>query len=299
MRGSLTVYFQETRPQFLVLTPVCCLVGAAAAYWKAGTINLFYLTVTLIGGLAAHAAVNALNDYHDYLSGIDMNTTQTPFSGGSGLLPAGRLPVKSALFLGLICLAVTVAVGIFFLVVQGPGLLLVGITGLLLIVLYTNYITRSPLLCLLAPGLGFGPCMVLGTYFVLQGSYDWNAAVASLIPCFLVSNLLLLNQFPDVEADRIGGRRHLLVLCGKNKCALVYSAIVILTYVSVVLAVALKLMPIPALLALIPLPLAIKTVQGVQKNHAQLTALVPLLGQNVIFTLATPFLLAVGLFISR
>lgn len=299
MKGSLIDYFQETRPQFLTLTPVCCLVGAAVAYWNAGTINYWYLAVTLLGALAAHAAVNSLNDYHDYLSGIDLNTTRTPFSGGSGLLPAGRLPVHSALLLGLACLAVTIAVGIFFLLVQGPGLLLVGIPGVLLIVLYTKQITRSPLLCLLAPGLGFGPCMVMGTYFVLQGTYDWTAAVASLVPCFLVSNLLLLNQFPDIEADRMAGRRHLLVLFGKSRCAWVYSGLVLLTYMSVVLTVALKIMPLAALLALIPLPRAIKTVQGVLKNNDRFAALVPLLGENVKFTLATPLLLAIGIFISK
>ncbi|MDD4238311.1 MAG: prenyltransferase [Desulfotomaculaceae bacterium] len=298
MQGSLTDYVQETRPQFLILTPVCCLVGAATVYWKTGTFNLLYLAIALVGGIAAHAAVNSLNDYHDYISGLDLHTTTTPFSGGSGLLPAGRLSATAALILGLACLGVTVAVGVFFLAVQGPGLLWVGLPGVLLVVLYTKYITRSPLLCLLAPGLGFGPCMVLGTYFVLQGSYDLNAAVASLIPCFLVSNLLLLNQFPDIEADRIAGRRHLLVLCGQNKCALVYAAIAILTYVSIVVAVVLKLLPVMVLLALVTLPLALKTIQGVLRNSEQLTVLIPLLGRNVAYTLATPFLLAIGLFLS-
>jgi 1,4-dihydroxy-2-naphthoate octaprenyltransferase len=298
MQGSLTDYVGETRPQFLILTPVCCLVGAATVYWKTGTINLLYLAIALLGGIAAHAAVNTLNDYHDYISGLDLHTNPTPFSGGSGLLPAGRLPATAALVLGLACLGVTIAVGIFFMLVHGPGLLWVGLPGVLLVVLYTKYITRSPLLCLLAPGLGFGPCMVLGTYFVLQGSYDLNAAVASLIPGFLVSNLLLLNQFPDIKADRIAGRRHLLVLCGQNKCALIYAAIAILTYVNIVVAVVLQLLPATVLMALVTLPLALVTIKGVLKNSEQVTALVPLLGRNVAYTLATPFLLAIGLFLS-
>lgn len=298
MRGSLTDYVQETRPQFLILTPVCCLVGAASVYWKTGAINLLYLAIALVGGIAAHAAVNVLNDYDDYVSGLDLNTKPTPFSGGSGLLPAGLLSAAGALILGLACLVVTVVVGIFFLFVHGPGLLWVGLPGVLLVVLYTKFITRSPLLCLLAPGLGFGPCMVLGTYFVLQGSYDLNAAVASLIPGFLVSNLLLLNQFPDIEADRVAGRRHLLVLCGQNKCALIYAVIAILTYLSIIVAVFLKLLPVLVLLALVTFPLALKTIKGVLRNSEQLTALIPLLGRNVAYTLATPFLLAIGLFMS-
>ena len=140
--------------------------------------------------------------------------------------------------------------------------------------------------------------MVLGTSYVLQGTYDLNSLAASLIPGFLVSNLLLLNQFPDIEADRIAGRRHLLVLLGKSKCALVYSVLVLLTYTSIVLAVTTGLLPAPALIALVTLPLALKTVGGVLKNNEQLSALIPLLGKNVAFTLITPFLLAVGLFLA-
>ena len=76
---------------------------------------------------------------------------------------------------------------------------LLGLAGLLLVFGYTIWFTRDPYLCLIAPGLGFGPFMVMGTHFVLTGNYAWTAFIASLIPFFLVSNLLLLNQFPDVD----------------------------------------------------------------------------------------------------
>ena len=50
--------------------------------------------------------------------------------------------------------------------------------------------------------IDYGGVTWVGTDFALTGSYTWTAFLASLIPFFLVSNLLLLNQFPDVEADR-------------------------------------------------------------------------------------------------
>ncbi len=298
MVDKIAVYFRETRPQFLLLTPVCLLVGASAAFWQAGTINAVYLAIAFLGALAAHVAVNVLNDYFDFQSGLDLHTIPTPFSGGSGILPAKQMSPPAALRFGLASLAATIMVGIYFFLVRGGGILLVGLPGLLLVVLYTQHITRFPLLCLLAPGLGFGPCMVLGTYYVLQGFYDWTAVAASLIPGFLVSNLLLLNQFPDLEADRRAGRRHLPIALGKTRSARVYSLLALTTYLWLILATSGGFLPYPTLLALLPLPLVFKTIRGVQKHAEERASLIPLLGQNVLFTLATPFLLAVGFLLS-
>ncbi|MCL6448863.1 MAG: prenyltransferase [Armatimonadetes bacterium] len=89
------LYFRETRPQFLLLTPVCLLVGASLAFWKAGTINVVYLVIVFLGALAAHVAVNVLNDYFDFQSGLDLHTIPTPFSGGSGILPAKQMSPRA------------------------------------------------------------------------------------------------------------------------------------------------------------------------------------------------------------
>ncbi len=292
------IYVFETRPQFIILSVACVLAGAGAAYWKAGSINLYYLALALVGAMAAHASVNILNDYSDYVSGLDDMTTKTPFSGGSGILPKKQMSPRAALYYGLITLGVTVLIGFYLLYARGWQLLLVGIPGILLIVLYTDYITRSPLLCLLAPGLGFGPCIVLGTYFVLQGFYDYTALAVSLIPFFFVSNLLLLNQFPDAEADRAVGRRHLLTLVEPRKNTYIYAVLSAGAFFVLVAGVYLNLLPLLTLAGLVSLPLAIITIKGVVKNCENIPSLIPYLGKNVIGMLSTIFLVALGLFIS-
>ncbi|MFA5384194.1 MAG: prenyltransferase [Eubacteriales bacterium] len=295
---KIQLYFRETRPQFLILTLVCVIVGAAAAYWRTGSINVFYLIVILIGALSAHAAVNILNDYLDYKSGLDKCTIITPFSGGSGILPGKQMTPSAALVFGILTFTLTALIGVFFLVVRGWPLLLVGLPGLILIAFYTQFITRHPLLCLLAPGIGFGPCMVMGTYFVFQGFYDWTAVAASLVPCFLVSNLLLLNQYPDVEVDRLVGRRHFPILIGRAKSTYIYISFVIAMYVSIFTAVCLHLLPLLALISVFPFFIMVRVIRGLLKDSDQIMNVIPLMGQNVIFILLTPLLLAVGLFIS-
>ena len=98
--------------------------------------------------------------------------------------------------------------------------------------------------------------MVMGTHFVLTGSYDTVAILASIPPGFLVSNLLLLNQFPDLEADASINRYHIPIAFGRRASAWVYAAFAIATYVWIIACWALGLFPASTLIALIPLPLA-------------------------------------------
>lgn len=296
--ANVKLYFMGTRPQFLLLTPLCLLISASVAYWQSGTVNILYFIIALLGALSAHASVNLLNDYYDYRSGLDLKVPRTPFSGGSGFLPDKKLTPWEALILGVGTFLFTVLVGIFFIVFQGWGILLAGILGLLLVGLYTQVFVRYPIMCLLAPGLGFGPCMVLGGYFALQGFYDVTALAASIVPGILISNLLLINQFPDAEGDREVGRRHLPILIGKERSARLYAGLLIGTYIWIVFAVLVGLMPLPVLVALLTVPLAVITIQGVFKNFNKLERLIPFLGFNVITILATLFLVSVGFFVS-
>jgi 1,4-dihydroxy-2-naphthoate octaprenyltransferase len=169
--------------------------------------------------------------------------------------------------------------------------------GVIVIVLYTRWLTRDPLLCLLAPGIGFGPCMVMGVDFVMTGTYGAAAFAASLTPLFLVSNLLLINQFPDIVPDAGVGRRHLMIVYGKRAGVIIYGVFLAGSYLSVVVAWLAGWFPAPALAALLTAPLAVHTAAGVAKHHDSGPAsLLPYMGRNVVITLATPALLAAGLF---
>jgi 1,4-dihydroxy-2-naphthoate octaprenyltransferase len=291
------IFLKEMRPQFLILTPVCYLVGLGTTAHVLGgfaRIPAGYAILAFIGALFSHIAVNVLNDYFDFRSGLDLRTRPTPFSGGSGILPRGLMSPGGVLAMGVVSLLIVTAIGLYFVTVRGWGLLPLGLLGLLIIVFYSPFVTRTPVFCLLVPGLGFGPFMVMGTHFVLTARYDWVAFSASLVPGFLVSNLLLINQFPDVEADRSVKRRHLPIVIGRQASSYVYAVLALSAFCWVAAATTLGLFPPGSLLALLPLPLAIVTIRGIMRNAENINGLIPFLGKNVIYTLATPFLLGLG-----
>ena len=286
------------RLPFLILTPACVMLGAATAAWSGAKINLYYLALAFVGAVASHISVNALNEYHDFRSGLDFNTQPTPFSGGSGTLPKNPDKAHVALITGLVSLFVIVIVGIYFLSVRGLWLLPVGLLGIVTIVAYTKWITRNPFLCLIAPGLGFGPLMVMGTDFALSGSYSWTSFVASLVPFFLVSNLLLLNQFPDVEADRGVGRHHFPITIGRESSVKLYVLFLGGAYLAIIFGYITGSLPLTGFLALGSIVIAVPTVKGVARFANDVDRLIPYMGKNVVIIILTPVLLAIGLFIS-
>jgi len=295
---KLSAIMGPMRVPFLILSPACVFLGLGTALWSGSPFNLLHLSLALIGALTAHISVNALNEYFDFKSGLDLHTTRTPFSGGSGTLPALPSQAHTALLTGLVSALTTVAVGIFFLIVRGIGILPIGLLGLVVIFTYTSFLNRQPIVCLIAPGLGFGSLMVIGTHYALSGTYSFTAILASFIPFFLVSNLLLLNQFPDVDADRDVGRRHLPIVYGRKTSSIVYGLFLLLAYLIIILAVISRVFPLSALLGLIPLVVAIPLAIGVYKNaSAEIPKLIPFMGMNVIINILTPVLTAIGFLI--
>ena len=292
-------YLGPMRVPFLLLPPVCVLLGVATAYWSMGRVNWWYAFLAFLGALSSHVSVNAFNEYMDFKSGLDAKTQRTPFSGGSGTLVAHPELAGWTLFIACFSLAIPVVIGFYFLKVWGWAIVPLGLVGLLLVVAYTGWITRRPLLCLMAPGLGFGVLWVMGTYFVLTGHYSLSSFFASLVLFFLVSDLLLLNQFPDTRADVTVGRRHLVIVKGEGYSARVYVAFLVLAYLSLVLGVELGVLPKWALLGLATLVLAVPTATRVLRYAEDLKRLMPALGKNVLINLLTPFLTAVGLFLAR
>ncbi len=285
------------RPPFLILTPACVALGLAVTARSGAEIGLLPAALVLIGAVAAHAAVNALNEYFDFRSGLDSHTRRTPFSGGSGTLPAHPELAPAALAMGIGGASLVVFIGLYFVAGRGLALLPLGLLGLLLVLVYTPWLTRRPWLCLIAPGLGFGPCMVMGTEVALTGHYSWPGLLASLVPFFLVNNLLLLNQFPDVEADRQVGRSNLPILLGPQWSARVYQLFFCLALLALTTAVALGHLPAFSLIGLAGLAAAVPVCRHIARRDGWAEDLLPSLGLNVAASVATPALIALGAFL--
>lgn len=303
---SLKTWLLESRPQFLILSVILAFLGVSMA-WFDGYFNPVTAVLAGIGLVLTHAAVNIINDYFDFRSGIDLKVNRTPFSGGSGLLPAKKMTPAQVLWLGLGCLLVAAAIGVYFVITVGWLLLPLLVVAGLFIILYSPVILKTPS-PEWAAGLGLGVLPILGTYFVQTGFYSWHAVLASIPSGILVYNLLLLNEFPDVEADKIGKRKTLPITAGPRKAGFIYSAMMVIMYVWIAgLWIARGLIdgnwingtvPVFTLISLLTLPFALKAIKAAA-HPTDMSKVVPGMASNVMVVLGTQLLLGVGYIIGR
>ncbi len=292
----LKLWFLETRPQFLILSVVLAFLGTSIA-WYDGYFHLGYALLAGFGLLLTHISVNTLNDYFDYRSGVDLATRRTPVSGGSGILPAALLSPKQVFWLGTSSFLLAVGIGVFFILVQGWLLLPLLLLAAVCILFYTPVILKMPWPEWVA-GLGLGALPILGLYFAQAAQYNWHAVIAAVPSGILVHNLLLLNEFPDTEADSRAGRRTLPIIMGGARASLIYAAFTMAVYLWIIGWVIARVMPVFSLISLLTLPFALKAIKGSRK-HQDMAQLVPAMGSNVLVVLVTQLLLGIGYLLAR
>jgi len=280
------------RAPFLLLPPTLVASGAAAAAWD-GSLSWRRTLLATVGLVALHMAVNIFNEWSDMRTGIDLHTERTPFSGGSGTLPAGGMGTKTAFWFGVSCSIVGLVIGVWFVQRIGWALVPIIIAGAVSVVAYTDVLARIGV-GEAAAGFGLGAGPVIGVALVQNG--EWSAAAAWVaIPAFCMTfNLLLLNEFPDEMADREGGRRSLVILLGRKTAAWVYATAAFLTPLAIVVGVVVGALPVLCLVALVPSLLLAKPLRWVFSDPESPVP-IPALAANVVWNLATNTLLAVAI----
>lgn len=249
----------------------------------------------LIGAISAHISVNMLNEYYDFKSGLDLKTQKTAFSGGSGALPNNPEMANLIFFSGLASLFITIIIGIYFIIESDVQILPIGLVGLALIITYTQWLNRQPLLCLIAPGLGFGVLMVVGTHMILQSDHSQLAWLVSLVPFFVVNNLLLLNQYPDIKADASVGRNTFPIAFGLKISNIVYAVFMLATYLLILFYIIAGYVPTLGVIALVPMIFSIFALIGAVKYTSRIGDFPKYMGANVAATILTPFLLGISI----
>lgn len=281
-----------SRLKFLSFTLVTLWLSFSWLVWQQQPLPSGNMLLVTLLALCAHIAVNAWNEYLDFRSGLDLTTTRTPFSGGSGTLPQSPHLAPLALGIALSTTAVVALGGIWLCLETGWSLAWFGLPGLALILFYTGPVNRSPWLCLLAPGLGFGGVIFAGSIMALCGQVPSSAWWLALVVMLLANNLLLLNQLPDVEADRAVGRRHLAIVYGRAVAIRILHLQWLLVYGSIAMAILLGHIPPAAVGVFFSLVLVLKLSQQLNSLEHPINAM----GLNVALVHLVPFLLAAGNF---
>jgi 1,4-dihydroxy-2-naphthoate polyprenyltransferase len=285
-----------TRVPFLTATIVPVVLGALIAR-SHGFSAWWLFLLALIGGSAIHLGLNVANDVSDATSGADYaNVNPTMFSGGSRMIQYGLVSLGTMRVVSAACYAVGIGIGLYLTATRGIELLWIGLAGVFLSISYT-----APPLRLVHRGLGeaavalgFGPIMVLGTYFVIAQQLSWEAFYASLPVGILIMLVLYVNQVPDKPADAKTGKRTIVVRLPKEKIVAGYSLSVGATYLLIAAGALTGIMPIWTLACLATIPLALQVRAGLASHYESPYELMGAMGRNIMLHLFTGLLLIAG-----
>jgi len=295
LRHPFMRYFAATRPAFLSVTFVGCLLGLAVAAASGITLDPLAATLTLLFALCAHAGANVLNDYYDAKSGCDAANDERvfPFTGGSRVIQNGVLSLAAAGVFGYVLLAIVIPAGLWLTAVSAPGLIAIGLAGLLI-----GWAYSAPPFKLQGRGLGeFGITaawllIVVGSDFVQRHDLSFAPMAAGLGFALLVANVLFINQFPDVKADAQAGKRTVVVRLGVRRARWGYALIALLCHAWLLAMVAFGQLPAAALIALLPAIASFRAAQNLARHAHRPQQLVPGIKLTILAATAHGLLLA-------
>jgi 1,4-dihydroxy-2-naphthoate octaprenyltransferase len=289
---------RTTRLPFLSATIVPVVLGIVIAA-RQGSFDLVTAVLTVIGSAFVQLGLNVANDVFDSVQGADeANVTPTQFSGGSRVIQYGLVSFRQMAGLATVFYVAAGVIGLVLLALRGsPELLIIGVAGFIVSIGYTapplKFVYRG--LGEIAVAVGFGPLMLLGAYVVqTRGALSWEPFVASLPIALLVMLILYVNEIPDRRGDARVGKNTLPVRLSKPTVIAGYRCAAIAAYVILLAGVALGVLPIPALLALLTIPLALQVSRGLEPNYDNPYGLMAIMGVNVKVHLYAGLLLLAG-----
>ncbi len=263
-KGNAALWWQAVRPFAYTASVTPMLLGAVLAWFLPadGTkVAWWLLPGILVAGVLFHTGANLVSDYYDFMRGVDRKGTM----GGSGILVNGLIPPRHIFWGGVLSFGIGTLIGLAMVSVRGWPLLVLGMVGFLGGFFYCGWPIQFKYRGFGELGIFalFGPLMVIGSYYVLTGSFQWDVLLISLPVGFLVAAIVQANNLRDIADDRTSRITTVSNTFGQSFAAIEYYAMVSAAYASVVVMVALGTLPVWTLVVGLSIPPALKVVRQI------------------------------------
>ena len=264
-QSRLGVWWQAVRSYSFPASVVPVLVGTALALNAGGEVYWGLLPVVLVCSVLFQAGTNVINDYFDFVRGVDKDDSS---GGSSGVLTKGLLRPPEVFAYGVGLFGAGVLLGLVLLYYRGLPMLLLGAVGLLGGYLYTGgpkgykYHALGDVLVFLL----MGPLMVVGSYYALTGGLTLTVFLASLPVGSLVAAIMAVNNHRDAATDREAEVRTLSNVIGFRASRIENLLLPVSAYLSVALMAFFGVLPVWSLLTLLSLPLALANLRDIKNS---------------------------------
>ena len=272
---NTAVLWRATRAYSFPASVVPVLLGTALAargYGElgGGRFELTTFIIVLVGAILAHFGANVINDYFDFVKGVDTRPEH-----GSGVLTRREMTPRQALAYALVLFAGAALCGLVLLGEHAGIVVPLALIGLGCAVLYPAALKRfglGDLLIIIAFGFG----LTLGAYGVQAGRIglkQWSLVAFYSIPiCLLVDAILHANNLRDAQDDRAANVRTLATMLGRESLRRLQLVLLFGPIVFVLIGVGTRLLPLWSLITLLATPLLVRaaktgSVEGTAQTH--------------------------------
>lgn len=235
-------------------------------------------------------ATNMANDYFDHIRGADTEDRIGP----ERLVASGKIKPRTMFVVSVVIFAIAFGVGLGLVAYRGWELLIVGVLSIVFGYGYTG----GPF-PLAYRGLGdvfvilfFGLVATVGTSYVITGEKGWNVALLGLALGLLANNILVVNNYRDLETDEQASKRTLIVRWGRGFGRVQYWTQLLVAF-GVFAVYASRVGNAWALLPFLSLPLGIKLAVSLGKTEG--VALNGLLAKSAALVLVVGILATSGI----
>ena len=226
-KNKLNSWILASRPKTLPAAVVPVLVGSALAV-SVGNFYPPYSIVALLCALLIQIGTNFTNDLYDYLKGADSKQRKGPVRVlASGLISVKEMKIGSVAVFGLSFL-----LGLYLVYSCGIIVLWIGIISIFAGIVYT----AGPF-PLAYNGLGdlfvfafFGVVGTMGTFYLHTQEFSILSFLVSLPVGALTTNILIVNNYRDIEEDKAAGKNTLAVYLGKEFTRWEFIFLLLLSY---------------------------------------------------------------------
>jgi 1,4-dihydroxy-2-naphthoate octaprenyltransferase len=252
------VWLEASRPFSFTASVTPVLIGTVLAIID-GPFLFGRFLLALIGSLFIQVGTNMINDYYDYVNGVDTPETLGP----SQVIQRGLLTADEMYWGGIVTFAIGSVCGLILVALCGWPVLALGLVS----VLAGYFYTAKPLsLAYIALGeatvfIFMGPIIVIGAYFVQREMFTLSSFLISLPVGCLVAAILHANNIRDLLSDKERGKHTLATVIGREAACWELAGLVYGAFVITVLLVLLGYAPWPVLLTFATLRHAIPAVR--------------------------------------
>ncbi len=277
--GAAGVWFRVFRLHYVPTSIFPAVLGSIVAWASFHKFDAWTFFLVIVGVTVHHVGLNMIDDVFDFLHAVDRTHggDKNPYTGGSGILTGGLLPVYRVLSASIFCYIVAVGIAMYLTVAVGWPVLAFTAFGVLSSIFYTTPPIRYGYrgfgeLSLL---VNFGPVISLGAFYVQTGTIAWEPFVVSLVPGFLMWSMIVINEIPDYEEDREAGKLNLVARHGRKSGVVLYVAGLVCAYAVMILSVAFAWTPSGVLLGLLTVPAAWNAYRILERNYMDRMEMAP------------------------